>query len=71
VRDPGFLDSALDRPPNGFHYEPRADLVDPAASYGYGPARYHPSVPQLLARASRGGSIVRDRRHGMLRRQER
>jgi death on curing protein len=34
----------LDRPRNRFHYEPEADLIDLAASYGFGLARNHPFV---------------------------
>jgi death on curing protein len=44
LRDKGLLDSALDRPRNRFHYESDADLVDLAASYGFGIARNHPFV---------------------------
>jgi death on curing protein len=44
LRDPGLLDSALDRPRNRFHYEPESDLFDLAASYGFGLARNHPFV---------------------------
>jgi death on curing protein len=44
LRDPGLLDSALDRPRNRFHYEPEADLFDLAAAYGFGLARNHPFV---------------------------
>jgi death on curing protein len=44
LRDKGLLDSALDRPRNRFHYEPEADLIDLAASYGFGLARNHPFV---------------------------
>ncbi len=44
LRDQGLLDSALDRPRNRFHYDPETDLVDLAASYGFGLARNHPFV---------------------------
>lgn len=44
LRDQGLLDSALARPRNRFHYEPEADLIDLAASYGFGLARNHPFV---------------------------
>jgi death on curing protein len=44
LRDPGLLDSALDRPRNRLHYEPKSDLFDLAASYGFGLARNHPFV---------------------------
>ena len=43
VRDPGLLDSALQRPVNKTVYgEP--DLFDLAAAYAYGIARNHPFV---------------------------
>jgi death on curing protein len=44
LRDPGLLDSALDRPKNRYQYEPDSDLADLAASYGFGLARNHPFV---------------------------
>jgi death on curing protein len=44
LRDQGLLDSALARPRDRFHYEPEADLIDLAASYGFGLARNHPFV---------------------------
>jgi len=44
LRDPGLLDSALDRPRNRLHYESESDLFDLAASYGFGLARNHPFV---------------------------
>jgi death on curing protein len=44
LRDKGLLDSALDRPKNRFHHEAEADLLDRAASYGFGLARNHPFV---------------------------
>jgi death on curing protein len=44
LRDKGLLDSTLDRPRNRFHYESGDDLVDLAASYGFGIARNHPFV---------------------------
>jgi death on curing protein len=44
LRDPGLLDSALDRPRNRFHYESESDLFDLAAAYGFGLARNHPFV---------------------------
>jgi death-on-curing protein len=43
VRDLGLLDSALDRPINLFKYE-NADLIELAASYGFGIARNHAFV---------------------------
>jgi death on curing protein len=42
LRDPGLLDSALDRPKNRYQYESDSDLADLAASYGFGLARNHP-----------------------------
>jgi len=44
LRGQGLLDSALARSRNRFHYEPEADLIDLAASYGFGLARNHPFV---------------------------
>jgi death on curing protein len=44
LRDKGLLDSALARPRNRLHYEPEADLIDLAASYGFGLARNHPFI---------------------------
>jgi death on curing protein len=44
LRDPGLLDSALDRPRNRYHCEPESDLADLAAAYGFGLARNHPFV---------------------------
>lgn len=44
LRDKGLLDSALNRPRTRFHYEAETDLIDLAASYGFGLARNHPFV---------------------------
>jgi death on curing protein len=44
LRDPGLLDSALERPRNRLHYEPESDLFALAASYGFGLAQNHPFV---------------------------
>jgi death on curing protein len=44
LRDPGLLDSALERPRIRLHYEPESDLSDLAAAYGFGIARNHPFV---------------------------
>jgi death on curing protein len=44
VRDPGLLESALDRPRNRFHYEPESDLAALAAAYGFGIAKNHPFI---------------------------
>jgi death-on-curing protein len=44
VRDEGLLESALARPRNLLGYEPQADLVRLAASYGFGLAGNHPFV---------------------------
>jgi death-on-curing protein len=43
IRDPGMLESALDRPRNKWAYE-AAELPELAAAYGYGIARNHPFV---------------------------
>jgi death on curing protein len=44
LRDPGLLNSAMDRPKNRYHYESDSDLAGLAASYGFGLARNHPFV---------------------------
>ena len=44
IRDPGLLESALDRPKNRYHYESDVDLADLAASYGLGLAKNHAFV---------------------------
>ena len=36
LRDDGLLESALAKAPNRWHYETGSDLMDFAASYGYG-----------------------------------
>ncbi len=43
IRDPGLLESALDRARNEWSYE-SADLAELAAAYGYGIARNHPFI---------------------------
>ncbi|HVV93738.1 MAG TPA: type II toxin-antitoxin system death-on-curing family toxin [Hyphomicrobiales bacterium] len=43
VRDPGALESALDRPRNRWGYE-GSDLPELAAAYAFGIARNHPFV---------------------------
>ncbi len=43
LRDPGALESALDRARNRWAYE-SADLASLAAAYGFGIARNHPFV---------------------------
>ena len=43
LRDPGLVDSALDRARNKWSYE-NADLVTCAAAYAFGLARNHPFV---------------------------
>ena len=42
IRDEGLLESALYRPVQKFHYEPKSTLPELAASYSYGIARNHP-----------------------------
>ena len=44
LRDQGLLESALARPQNTFHYNPKARLVELAAAYGFGIAQNHPFV---------------------------
>lgn len=44
LRDPGLLDSALNRPRHRLHYEPESDLFDLAAAYGFGLATNHPFI---------------------------
>lgn len=41
VRDPGLVESALDRPRNRWHYEEDVDLPDLAAAYGWGLVKNH------------------------------
>jgi death on curing protein len=43
IRDPGALESAINRPRNKWEYE-GAGMADLAASYAYGIARNHPFV---------------------------
>jgi death on curing protein len=43
LRDEGLLLSALSRPENSYHYtNPKPDLADLAAAYGFGLAKNHP-----------------------------
>ena len=42
IRDPGLLESALERPRNRVSYEVETDAASLAASYAYGIARNHP-----------------------------
>jgi len=44
LRDRGLLESALERPRNRFHYDPKADLPSLAAAYGFGISSNHPFV---------------------------
>jgi len=44
LRDPGLMDSALARPRNLFAYDPKADIVQLAAAYGFGLVKNHPFV---------------------------
>jgi death on curing protein len=41
LRDPGLLDSALNRPVNTHVYDESASLFDLAADYGFGLAKNH------------------------------
>ena len=43
LRDEGLLLSALSRPENAFHYsDPKPDVAELAAAYGFGLAKNHP-----------------------------
>ena len=43
LRDEGLLLSALSRPENSYHYsDPKPDLAELAAAYGFGLAKNHP-----------------------------
>lgn len=44
IRDPGLLESALQRPLNRFHYEGETDLAVLAATYTVGIASNHPFI---------------------------
>jgi death on curing protein len=44
IRDPGLLESALDRPRNRRAYRPKATLFELAASLCFGLAKNHPFV---------------------------
>lgn len=41
IRDPGLIESALDRPRNQWHHEENVDLPDLAAAYGWGFVKNH------------------------------
>lgn len=42
LRDENLLESALARPQQRWHYDPRADLADLAAAYAFGLVSSHP-----------------------------
>ena len=42
IRDENTLESALGRPRNRWHYDPKTDLATLAAGYGWGLATSHP-----------------------------
>jgi hypothetical protein len=43
LRDEGLLLSALSRPENAYHYsDPKPDIAELAAAYGFGLAKNHP-----------------------------
>ncbi len=42
IRDNGLLESALDRPKNTWHYQPKSTLFELASSLGIGIAKNHP-----------------------------
>lgn len=44
IRDLGLLESALERPPNRWHYEGLTDLVELAATYALAVSSNHPFV---------------------------
>ena len=44
IRDEGLLESALARPQQKWHYEPRTDLATLAAAYAFGVAKNHPFI---------------------------
>ena len=44
LRDQGLLQSALQRAPHRWHYDPATDLCSLAAAYGIGLAKNHPFV---------------------------
>jgi len=44
LRDPGLLESAMDRPRNRFVYEPDSDLCSLASAYGFALANNHPFI---------------------------
>ena len=42
MKDENALESALARPQNRWHYEPKTDLAELAAAYGWGLTTSHP-----------------------------
>jgi len=44
IRDNGLLESALDRPKNTWHYQPKSTLFELASSLGIGIAKNHPFI---------------------------
>lgn len=44
IRDEGLLESAITRPQQKWHYDPKADLASLAAAYAFGIAKNHPFV---------------------------
>ena len=44
IRDEGLLESALARPQQKWHYEPRSDPATLAAAYAFGVAKNHPFI---------------------------
>jgi death on curing protein len=44
IRDEGLLDTALTRPVNKWNHNPKANLAELAAAYGFGLARNHAFV---------------------------
>ena len=49
LRDEGLLLSALSRPENAYHYsDPKPDIAELAAAYGFGLAKNHPSSARKM-----------------------
>ena len=44
IRDEGLLESAIARPRQKWHHEPKSDLASLAAAYAFGIAKNHPFV---------------------------
>ena len=44
IRDEGLLESALDRPKNTWHYNPKSTIFELASSLGLGIAKNHPFI---------------------------